>query len=272
MTISGLMVVRNGFRLGYPFREAIRSALPICDEFIAGDGGSDDGTWEALQRLRECHPQLRLFRHEWPAGVDRRDVIAVETNRLKAHCRSRWCLNLQASEIVHERALPQLAREPVLHPEAEMFRLPFVTIMGTSFPWQVDHRRRLIANRPEIVSRGDGFDCGYDRRRLWQSPRKALSYVLHRRGERTVWLPAPVFRYRGLFPVNYLRKMRSRTAPSAAWRRELAHAERAWEACDPGDAPSFWRLMTPFFGEGLPDVAEAPAIVRPLFDRWEYSV
>ena len=78
--------------------------------------------------------------------------------------------------------------------------------------------------------------------------------------------------YRGLFPASYLRKMRSRTAPSASWRKELAHAERAWEACDRKNPRSFWRLMKPYFGDALPDVDDAPALIRPWLDRAEYSV
>ncbi len=32
--VSGLTIIRNGVRLNYPFIEAIRSVLPICDEVI----------------------------------------------------------------------------------------------------------------------------------------------------------------------------------------------------------------------------------------------
>lgn len=44
------------------------------------------------------------------------------------------------------------------------------------------------------------------------------------------------------------------------------------EACDRNDPQSFWRLIKPYFGDALPDVDDAPALARPLFDRWEYSV
>jgi hypothetical protein len=32
--VSGLTIIRNGVRLNYPFIEAIRSVLPICDEYV----------------------------------------------------------------------------------------------------------------------------------------------------------------------------------------------------------------------------------------------
>lgn len=34
------MIVRNVAVQGYPYLEAIRSALPICDEFLVSDGFS----------------------------------------------------------------------------------------------------------------------------------------------------------------------------------------------------------------------------------------
>ena len=49
--VSGLTIIRNGVRLNYPFIEAIRSALSICDEYIVVAGDSDDETLEALAAL-----------------------------------------------------------------------------------------------------------------------------------------------------------------------------------------------------------------------------
>jgi hypothetical protein len=278
VNITGIMVVRNGITGGYPFLESVRAALPICDVFLIADGGSGDGTWEALEELRDREGgRVQLHRSPWPEGIDRRHVIAAETNRLKARCRTRYCFNVQANEIVHERTLPDIARQPLLHPEGELFRLPFLTVIGTSIAWQIDFRRRLFVNRCEIVSRGDGFDCGYDPRLLARSPRKLLRYVLHRQGEHPVHLSAPVFRFRALFPVNYLNKLRLRATSggaSDAWLRELAWAEQAWRESDPAreHPDAFWSRMRPFFTDCLPDLAETPAIIAPLLGRWEYSV
>ena len=46
MKVSGFSFLRDGVKLGYPFVESIRSALPVCDEFIVAVGRSDDGTLE----------------------------------------------------------------------------------------------------------------------------------------------------------------------------------------------------------------------------------
>ena len=46
-----LTIIRNGVKLDYPFIEAIRSALDICDEYVVVAGDSEDETLEQLQSL-----------------------------------------------------------------------------------------------------------------------------------------------------------------------------------------------------------------------------
>ena len=36
--ISGFMIAKNLLKQGYPFVEAVASALPVCDEFLISDG------------------------------------------------------------------------------------------------------------------------------------------------------------------------------------------------------------------------------------------
>jgi hypothetical protein len=293
--VSGFLVVKDAVAQGYPFVEAIRAALPLCDELWIGDGGSEDGTWEALEVVREAFAgRLHVYRDPWPPAAGAWPVTAA-TTRAKEHCRSPWCFQLQANEIVPASAVATLRREPALYPGAELFRLPYLTLMGGEIAWHVDFRRRLMANRSEIVARGDAFDCGYaPRKLLWRRPRRLLAFALHRRGERTVHLAEPIARYRALFPRCYLAKLRARVARSAkpeGWRRELAWAERVAEEQATATPLAFWRAMKPFFdrpqwrdagnGEHREDVplrclpdreGEVPDLVRPLLDRWEYPL
>ena len=67
MFISGLTIIRNGIRLKYPFLEAIRSALPICDEYVVVVGDSDDQTLEAVAELRD--PKIRVIQSVWSNRV-----------------------------------------------------------------------------------------------------------------------------------------------------------------------------------------------------------
>ncbi|HIG87622.1 MAG TPA: hypothetical protein EYQ25_11310 [Planctomycetes bacterium] len=56
--VSGLAVIRNGVQLDYAFLESIRSALPICDEFIVVVGDSENDTRERISVLDD--PRIRL--------------------------------------------------------------------------------------------------------------------------------------------------------------------------------------------------------------------
>lgn len=55
-TVSGVYTCRNSIEVGYPFVEAILSALPLCDEFLINDGGSVDGTLAT-----EHEPRIRRY-------------------------------------------------------------------------------------------------------------------------------------------------------------------------------------------------------------------
>jgi hypothetical protein len=114
--VSGLTIIRNGVRLNYPFIEAIRSALPICDEYIVVAGDSDDETLEHLAALNE--PKLRIIHTQWsPLVSPQKYLLAQQTNIGLGFCNGRWCLYLQANEVLHEDALPKLRHLMETHAE-----------------------------------------------------------------------------------------------------------------------------------------------------------
>ena len=51
MKVTGFSFIRNANRYDYPILEAIKSVLPLCDEFIITVGNSEDGTLELIQTL-----------------------------------------------------------------------------------------------------------------------------------------------------------------------------------------------------------------------------
>lgn len=107
--VSGVTVIRNGIRLGYPFLEAIRSALPICEEYIVVVGASDDGTLAAVQELAASEPKLRIVESEWsPHVAPSKCVLSQQTNIGLHLARGVWALALQGNEVLHERDLPRL--------------------------------------------------------------------------------------------------------------------------------------------------------------------
>ena len=52
MKLSGYTTVYNCINNEYPWEDSIKSLLGFCDEVCIVDGGSDDGTWEKLQKWK----------------------------------------------------------------------------------------------------------------------------------------------------------------------------------------------------------------------------
>jgi hypothetical protein len=105
--ISGFTVIRNAVLMGYPVVEAIRSILPICDEYIVAVGDGDDDTRALIAAIGD--PKLRIVDTVWDRTKNRGGhMLAEKTNEALAMCRGTWCFYLQADEVVHEDDLPAI--------------------------------------------------------------------------------------------------------------------------------------------------------------------
>ena len=58
MTVSGFTFCRNAVKYDYPVVESIKSALPLCDEFIVKVGRCEDGTLELIRSIRD--PRIKI--------------------------------------------------------------------------------------------------------------------------------------------------------------------------------------------------------------------
>ncbi len=65
MKVVGFTILRNGVLMDYPFREAIRSALPLCERFIVSVGQSEDDTLAQVERLAVQYPQIEIRQSHW---------------------------------------------------------------------------------------------------------------------------------------------------------------------------------------------------------------
>lgn len=107
MKVSGLTIVRNGSALDLPFLEAIRSALPLCDEYVVVVGRGQDDTRERVAAMGDA--RIRIVDSDWsPDVVPRKCVLAQQTNVGLHLCTGDWVVCLQANEVLHERALEPL--------------------------------------------------------------------------------------------------------------------------------------------------------------------
>ena len=154
--VSGLAIIRNGVKLDYPFIESIRSALPICDEFIVVAGDSDDATMEHLARLDDA--KIRIVNTRWsPHTRPRKCLLAQQTNIGLGLCNGRWCLYLQSNEVLHEDSLPILRNLMEQHagdPQVEALLLERLTFWADYdhyipvYPRRFKYTARII--RPYI--------------------------------------------------------------------------------------------------------------------------
>lgn len=101
MRISGFSFVRNAILLDYPVREAICSALPLCDEFIVAVGNSDDDTRELVKSINS--PKLRILDTQWDNSLREGGIIlSQQTNIAMKECSGDWLIYVQADEVFHE--------------------------------------------------------------------------------------------------------------------------------------------------------------------------
>lgn len=162
MRVSGFSFVRDAVRLHYPIAEAIRSALPLVDEFVVAVGPSEDGTLDAIRAVGD--PRVRILETSWdPAHFVHGRINAVQTDIAMDACTGDWGLYLQADEVLHEDDLPRLRAAMERwkdDPEVEGFLFDWLHFWG-----DFDHvqwTRNWYRHEVRIVRMGRGI-------RSWKS-------------------------------------------------------------------------------------------------------
>ena len=152
MNVSGMTVLWNAVRRDYPFLESIRAALPLCDEFVAVIGNSDDGTLEAVRGLADS--KIRIVETTWSEKVSPRKCILAQQTNIGLHlCSGDWVVYLQANEVLHEDSLPVLTRLMGEHEKSK--RVEALLLERLTFWGDYDHVVRTYPARfkysPRIV-------------------------------------------------------------------------------------------------------------------------
>lgn len=107
MKVAGFTFIRNAVKNDYPIVEAIRSILPICDEFVIAVGQSEDETLSLIQKIDS--PKIKIIETVWDDSLrEGGKTFAIETNKAY-HAISDdtdWAFYIQGDECVHEQYLP----------------------------------------------------------------------------------------------------------------------------------------------------------------------
>lgn len=155
--------IRNGAKLGYPFLESIRSALPLADEYIVALGPSDPEeqgqTRQALLSLHE--PKLKIVDSVWNEGMRIAGFVYGQQKMLgQSQCNGDWAFYLEADEVLHENDLDRIYASMQRHltqPAVEALVFDYVHFFGSPH-WQAVspgwYRRapRIIRNTIRTVA------------------------------------------------------------------------------------------------------------------------
>jgi len=108
MKVTGFTFIRNAVKFDYPVVEAVKSVLPICDDFVAAVGNSDDNTGELIQNID--NQKIRILSTVWDDSPEMKKggkVFAAETDKAFRAIPddSDWAFYVQGDEVVHEKYL-----------------------------------------------------------------------------------------------------------------------------------------------------------------------
>lgn len=183
MKVSGFTFLRNGAMLGFPFVQSIRSALPLCDEFIVVLGPCEDNTREMLEAIGSS--KIRIVEAQWNEKMKSKGfVYAQQTNIGLYNCTGDWAFYLQGDEAVHEKDLAAIRNAMETHvddPEIEGLAFDYLHFYGnrSTFAWSPAWYRRevrVIRNTVKALAPSDGqFFVVLDTNRRARYPRVALA-------------------------------------------------------------------------------------------------
>ena len=104
MKISGFCLTTNSITFQYPFIESIKSWLPTVDELIVVDGGSTDGTIEAIEKIgsrkiRIINDEESKWEEDWKYSR-----MGKNFNRGYSECSGDIIIKFDVDYILHEDA------------------------------------------------------------------------------------------------------------------------------------------------------------------------
>jgi hypothetical protein len=171
MKVTGFTFIRNALIYDYPVVEAIRSILPVCDDFVVAVGHSEDATLELIRQIDPA--KIRIIETVWDDTLrEGGRVLALETDKAFQAISpdSDWAFYIQGDEVVHEKYLEPIQNAMLKwkdHPEVDGLLFNYLHFygsydyVGSSGKWY-PHEIRVVRNSGDIYSYRDaqGFRKG----------------------------------------------------------------------------------------------------------------
>jgi len=163
MKVCGFSFVRNAVKFDYPFEEAIRSILPLCDKVIVAVGYSEDDT---LERVKAIDPKIEIIETVWDDSLrEGGRVLASETDKAFQAIPPEydWAIYIQGDEAIHEKYIPVIKKAMTDHlhsKEVDGLLLNYQHFFGSYDYIGLNHswyRReiRVVKNSKDIFSYKD---------------------------------------------------------------------------------------------------------------------
>ncbi len=108
--LSVCVFIRDTFKGAFCLFEGMAQLLPLCDEFIVMDLGSEDGTLQILQEIAIANSKVQLIAERVFPETDA-GVFATLANELIERCKYDNVLYYQADEIWHENLVNLMRQE-----------------------------------------------------------------------------------------------------------------------------------------------------------------
>ena len=264
MKISGFSFVRNAEILYYPIVEAIKSILPICDEFViaVGQGEPEDHTRELIAAIDD--PKIRIIDTIWEEKYCTRGMInSYQTDIAMKACSGDWLFYVQADEVVHEKYLPVIkarCKELLHDDEVEGLLFNYTHFWGDYqhyhaghgwYPWEI----RIVRNLPKIHSYQSAqsfrwFDT-YDNPRQETGTRKL----------KVANVDAYIYHYGWVRPPHLMRN-KCKALDSVHWGKSKAekHYAQAPEYFDYGPLDRLGRFQ-----------GSHPAVMQEMIARFDWQ-
>ncbi len=159
MKISGFTFIRNGILMGYPFRESIKSALPLVDEFVVVACESSDGTRNGLESLRAENPKIKIIDSDWNVTKKSGAVLSEKTNVAIKNITGDYGLYVQCDEGIHEKDYEKILKvleENLGDANVKGFVFDYIHFFGGYFSYAKKSEKRFFYDKEVRIIRNDG--------------------------------------------------------------------------------------------------------------------
>ncbi len=175
-TLSVYTTTMNALFWQTTIEETIMSALQFADEIVVVDGGSTDGTIELIEEMTDRYGSINLIIEPDKYDSLGQRSLAQKKSKAALACTGKYCMLLDADEVVHEGHMKRILDLPNIYPAAIAFNFQTIHFYrswnrfqegpgwyeGRVYMWknkQGIHHGKVGRDRDQIVDRaGDSLE------------------------------------------------------------------------------------------------------------------